>query len=394
MRSIQCVALAVALLLVAACGGSGTPPSRTSSAPSAPAAPASQPQASAAPAAPAGAPAQWDEVVAKARQEGRVVVDVPPEVGDKYRTAFQAVGERFGFTVETRTTSTGDTAQVILRECNVGRPSLDVVLGGMSEVFEVYPRGCLASLKPMLLLPEAVDPANWREGALKFQDPEGEYLLQLGEYVTGVLIYNSERLKAQDIATSRDLLKPELKGKIASHDPRQAGGGRGLATFLLDVLGPDYIRQLYLGQEVARTSDQRQLAEWIARGVYLVGLGSVERGIEPLRQEGMPIGVTRLTDIPGYVTGGTTVLKVPKNPPHPNAATVMVNWMASREGQKVMMEIIGQPSRRVDLEPTPNIPPYRLLEPGVRYEKEDYDFDFYTRRRPEATKTLLEILGR
>jgi ABC-type Fe3+ transport system substrate-binding protein len=333
-------------------------------------------------------------VLAKARQEGRVVVDVPPEVGDKYRTAFQAVGERFGFTIETRTVSTGDTAQVILRECGVGRPSLDVVLGGMSEVFEVYPRGCLASVKAQLLLPEVTDPANWREGELKFQDPDGEYFLQLGEYVTGVLIYNSERLKAQDVATSRDLLKPELKGKIASHDPRQAGGGRGLATFLLDVLGPDYVRQLYLGQEMARTSDQRQLAEWIARGVYLVGLGSVERGIEPLRQEGLPIGVTRLTDIPGYVSGGTTVLKVPKNPPHPNAATVMVNWMASREGQKTMMEIIGQPSRRVDLEPTPNIPSYRLLEPGVRYEREDYDFDFYTKRRPEATQALLGILGR
>jgi ABC-type Fe3+ transport system substrate-binding protein len=323
-----------------------------------------------------------------------VVVDVPPEVGDKYRTAFQTVGERYGFTVETRTTSSGDTAQVILRECGVGRASLDVVLGGMSAIFEVYPRGCLSSLKEMLLLPEVTDPANWREGVLKFQDPDGEYLLQLGEYVTAVLVYNSERLKPQDIATSRDLLKPELKGKIASHDPRQAGGGRGLATYLLDVLGPDYIRQLYLGQDVARTSDQRQLAEWIARGVYLVGLGSVERGIEPLRQEGMPIGVTRLTDIPGYVTGGTTVLKVPKDPPHPNAATVMVNWMASREGQQVMMEIIGQPSRRVDLEPTPNVPPYRLLEPGVHYEREDYDFDFYTKRRPEATKMLLEILGR
>ena len=36
-----------------------------------------------------------------------------------------------------------------------------------------------------------------------------------------------------------DLLKPELKGKIASHDPRQAGGGRGLATYLLEVLGPE-----------------------------------------------------------------------------------------------------------------------------------------------------------
>jgi len=72
----------------------------------------------------------------------------------------------------------------------------------------------------------------------------------------------------------------------------------------------------------------------------------------------------------------------------------MLNWMASREGQRIMMEVVGQPTRRIDVEPTPNIPPYRLLEAGVRYEKDDYDYDFYTQRRPEATRALLEILGR
>ncbi len=377
----------VAVLMVGmACG---TPPAR------APAPPlgGSAPMPAAAP-PPAGVSAEWDAVLVRAREEGRVVIDVPPEVGDKYRGAFQVIPERFGFMVEVRTTGTADTAQLILRECSVGRQSLDVVIGGMSEAFEVLPRGCLAPVRPLLLLPEAADPAYWRDGVLKFNDPEGQYLFQLGEYVSGVLIYNTDRLKASDIATSRDLLKPELRGKIATHDPRQAGGGRGLATYFLDVLGPDYIRRLYLEQEPARTSDQRQLAEWIARGIYWVGLGGVERGIEPLRREGLPLGVTRLTDVPGYVSGGTTVLKVPKDPPHPNAATVMVNWLASREGQRVMMEVVGQPTRRIDVEPTPNIPPYRLLEPGVRYEIDDYDYEYYTRHRPEATRALLEILGR
>src|SRR5712692_6328570 len=284
------VAVALALLVGVACASPST---------RAPAgAAASQPQAAPAALAPTDTSPQWQEVLTRARAEGRVVVDVPPEVGDAYRAAFQVIPERFGFTVETRTIGTAEIAQLLLRECSVGRQSLDVVLGGLSEVFDVYPRGCLAPIKSQLLLPEVADPANWRDGVLKFDDPDGDYFFQLGEYVTGVLIYNSQRLKPADIATSRDLLKPELKGKIASHDPRQAGGGRGLATYLLEVLGPDYIRQLYLGQDVARTSDQRQLAEWIARGVHLVGLGSVERGIEPLRQEGLPIGVTRLTDIP------------------------------------------------------------------------------------------------
>src|SRR5262249_450088 len=154
--------------------------------------------------------------------------------------------------------------------------------------------GCLSPIKPMLGLPENADGANWRGGRPKFNDPDGAYFLELGTYVSGILIYNTARVKLDDLRTSRDLLKPEFKGKIASYDPRPAAAGRGAATYLLDVLGPDYIRALYFGQDVARTTDHRQLAEWVARGIYLIGLGAVERGIEPLRTEGLPIGVTLL----------------------------------------------------------------------------------------------------
>jgi ABC-type Fe3+ transport system substrate-binding protein len=103
--------------------------------------------------------------------------------------------------------------------------------------------------------------------------------------------------------------------------------------------------------------------------------------------------VAFLQDAPGYVVGGTTVIKMVKDAPHPNAATVVLNWMASREGQKAMMEIIGQPSRRTDVEVPDSVPWYRVPKPGVEYHDE-YEFDTYVNKRAEAARILTELLGR
>ncbi|HEY7064137.1 MAG TPA: extracellular solute-binding protein [Chloroflexota bacterium] len=385
----QTILLAALLALTLGCGAS-QPPAR-SAAP--PAAVAAGPGAAPAAATPATGQSQWDEVLAAARKEGKVVVDVPAEVVDQYRSAFRDFREQFGIEVEARAGSTADTAQLILRECAVGRPSLDVALGGMSETLEVYPRGCLTPLRPRLILPEVTDTSKWRGGHLTFNDPEDQYFLQLGESVYGMPLINTERLRPEELASSRDLLKPELKGKIVSYDPRRAGAGQSDATYFLGVLGPDFVGELYKGQDVTNTADHRQLAEGVARGVYLVGLGHVERGVEPLRREGLPLGVATLQDAPGYVVGGSTVLKLIKDAAHPNAATVMANWMASRDGQRTMMEIIGQPSRRTDVEVPDSVPSYRIPKDGVSYQ-DAYDYDYYVNKRPESGRVLLDLLGR
>jgi ABC-type Fe3+ transport system substrate-binding protein len=337
---------------------------------------------------------RWDEVVAKARQEGKVVFAAPPEVANEYRAGLRRFTEQYGIEVETRTPGTSELPQIVVRECGVNRQTFDVLQGGMSEAFEVLPRGCIAPVKPLLILPEVADPAHWRGGFHKFNDPDGQYLFQMGEHVSGVLIYNTERVKREDLRAGRDLLKPELKGKMATLDPRVSGAGRGAATYFYEVLGPDFIRQLYLGQDLARTNDHRQLAEWIARGTHLVGIGAVDRSVEPLVKEGLPIGLTAPDDLPGYLSGGSTVVKAIKDPPHPNAQIVLINWLASKEGQRLMMEALEQPTRRVDVPVPESIPAHRLPQPGVSYELDSYEFAYYTERRQETTRALLQILGR
>ncbi|HTN69829.1 MAG TPA: hypothetical protein VMO00_01940, partial [Methylomirabilota bacterium] len=120
---------------------------------------------------------------------------------------------------------------------------------------------------------------------------------------------------------------------------------------------------------------------------------SVDRNVEPLRQEGLPIGIIpSLTDAPGYITGGSSVLKLVKDSPHPNGATVLLNWLASKEGQEIFSQSSGHPSRRTDVS-TKGVPSHRIPTAGVDY-LDTYTYEFYSKKRPEISKKLAELLGR
>jgi ABC-type Fe3+ transport system substrate-binding protein len=143
---------------------------------------------------------------------------------------------------------------------------------------------------------------------------------------------------------------------------------------------------------VVYTGDYRQLADWIAKGVHWIGLGQISRPIEPLRKEGLPIEVVTHKDFPGFLSGGGGVLKVLKNPPHPNAATILLNWLASKEGQEFFSDVSEWPSRRVDVS-RKGLPEYLFPKAGVKY-LDNFDYKFYTEKRPETSKKLIELLGR
>jgi iron(III) transport system substrate-binding protein len=339
------------------------------------------------------APGMWDQVVAKARQEGKVVLGSGVGIPSFRQGVTTAFAKKFGIDVEFRVLEGAELTTVVARECAAGRPSMDVLLGGLSELIAVYQKGCLAPAKARLLLDEVVNPKNWQRGVLKWNDPEGQYFLQTADQVYGSIAVNSNQVKSKDIASSKDLLKPQYTGKIASYDPRKSGAGQSDATYWFATLGEDHVRRLYVDQKVVYTSDHRQLAEWIARGVYLAGLGTVDRTIEPMRQEGLPIGIIpSLSDAPGYLTGGTSVLKLVKDSPNPNAATVLLNWLASKEGQEIFSEFTGHPSRRIDVG-TKGVPSHRIPSPALDY-LDTYTYEFYTKKRPEISKKLTELLGR
>lgn len=336
----------------------------------------------------------WDNILARARQNGRVTLGTNLGVPEFRQGVTSAFSKRYGISVELRVLEGAELVAVAGRECAAGRTSMDVLLGGLSELITLHPRGCLAPAKPKLLLPEVVDTKNWRGGFLKFNDPEGQYLLQLSEFASfGRLLFNTNQIKQQELRTTADLLKPNFKGKIAGFDPRISGAGQATAAYLLTVFGEDYIRKLYLGQAMVYSTNHRQLSEWVARGTYHMALGVQERGFEPFVKEGFPLKVLNsLDDAPGYLLGGSGVIKLMKDSPHPDGAVVLLNWLASKEGQEIYSRTVDQPSRRVDVQ-LDDIPAYLYPKPGTKY-LDTYSNDFYTKKRPEVMKVLTHLLGR
>lgn len=339
------------------------------------------------------APIQWDSLVSRGQQEKRVVLGTDISIGNFRQAITNGFAKQFGIDLELRVLEGAQLVAIASRECAAGRPSMDVLLSGNSELISLYPKGCLSPVKTKLILSEVTDVKYWRGGALKWNDPEGQYLLQTSEAAYGWTVINTDQIKPGELSLAKDLLRPEYRGKIASFDPRSGGAGQGRATYMMTALGEEYVRSLYVDQKVTYTANHQQLAEWIARGIYSIGLGAVERIFEPMRKEGLPIGViASFGDAPGYLTGGSSVMKLIKDGPNPNAAAVLLNWFAAKEAQTIYGKNVLQPSRRTDVA-VKEIPDYLIPKADAKY-LDSYGYEFYAKKRPEAIKRLIELLGR
>ena len=117
------------------------------------------------------------------------------------------------------------------------------------------------------------------------------------------------------------------------------------------------------------------------------------RDIEALRKEGFPIEValSGRPDAPSYLTAGFGLAVLVKQAPHPNAAKLLVNWLAMKEGQEVWNRTQRIVSARTDLDNT-WAPEYIIPKPGVPYV-DTYDWDrTLTKRGPDQVERLKQLL--
>ena len=87
---------------------------------------------------------------------------------------------------------------------------------------------------------------------------------------------------------------------------------------------------------------------------------------------GLPVSPIPRIKEGGQANNGSGVLTVVKNPPHPNAAKVFINWFLSRRGQMALQkhnDLYGEDppnSRRIDI-PKDVLVPVNRMVPGKRY---------------------------
>lgn len=333
----------------------------------------------------------WQELAAAARPEGKVVISTNT-VGVR-ETMADAFKQRFGIEVEVLLGRGSDAVARIMRERAAGVYTVDVLMSGMGNVAaDLYPARALAPVKPMLVVPEVTDLTKWRDGRIRFADPDGEYVLRSVESTQNNVVINTDFVSRADLRRSDDLLNPKFQGKISTMDPLIQGGGDGLATYLLRARGEDFLRRLYVDQKPAFSGDQRQLADWLARGVYPINLTAREPDILELQREGFKIEAFWFDDIPGMVGAGGGFLSVMDGAPHPSAAKLWVNWLASKEGQELYSAAMAQASNRLDVENNAKLPPFLVPQPGRQYFDLN-DWTFVTVDEAPAKARMRSFLG-
>ncbi len=333
---------------------------------------------------------QWNKIVAEARKEGKVVVmgSADPVVRKELPAIFKA---KFGVTLEYIGGRGGDNLARLRMERRAGAYTVDAVTAGVTNMVEYYQEGLLDPLLPALLLPEVLDPAKWKKKKLWFVDPGEKYILRLYNYLASGLLYlNREQVKPGSFKSVHELLDPKWRGKISSLDPTISGPGQAEATRFYLQLGEEFVKRLYIDQKPIFSRDKRQIVDWLARGSYPVSISAETEFVVELKKQGLPVDMVSLPDAPGTLTAGNGLLALMNRAPHPNAARLFVNWIASKEGAELLGRARQKPTTRSDIDESYAVS-WEVPKPGVSYF-DLHSWEFTMNMREKVNERVKNIL--
>jgi iron(III) transport system substrate-binding protein len=182
----------------------------------------------------------------------------------------------------------------------------------------------------------------------EYRDPNN---LWIGTNLQVVTI--NQNTKAIDAAsgpkTWQDLLDPRWKGKIAYTDPANSGFSYAIATGLLTYWGEDDAAWNKLSSLIVNTKVLNRstlVFDGNGSGEYPVGI-SLEYAGYLWAHNGAPVKV-------GYPTEGTVALAegaaMIKGAPDPDAARALIDYLASKPTQEMLLKLTFRRPARQDVE--------------------------------------------
>ena len=292
--------------------------------------------------------AEWDKIVDAGRKEGKIVASIPPSA-ELRKLMELSFTRQYGISVEFIPARGSNVIQRMVNEAKAGVRYFDLHIGGTESVVTgMLPENILDAVDPYFVLPEVKDPKQWWGGHL-WADNAKRFLYIFVAYQTVSLWTNPNEYKPAEFSSFDDLLNAKLRGRIGISDPRTPGSGSSMWSYMLYIKGEEYLKRL-VAQKLFVTRDLRLLAENLAKGKIAVTSGIGYSEFLPFIKANLPVLPLPMPKEGLYVSGGYGHLTVLKNPPHPNAAKVFVNWLLSRDGQEVFTRGMGVGSRRLDVD--------------------------------------------
>jgi iron(III) transport system substrate-binding protein len=292
---------------------------------------------------------EWKKIIEAAKKEGKIVAGGPPTavLRQKYKETFE---KKFGLELELLSAPGPQNAGRAAAEFKAGVRYFDVLHGGSGTLEPLMNENMLALFSDYMVLEEVKDPRQWWGGHMWEDNVKtNRFIYSFTADFSTPPFYNAELLKATDIASYDDLLNPKWKGKIGFFEPRIPSAGQGLWGFLMKIKGKEFLQKL-AEQSLFISRDGKQLADGLAKGTLVIGLGLSQRFVDPYVAAGLPIKpLMSIKEGLGGSNGFGTVA-VMKDAPHPNATKVYINWLLGKEGQDLYSRALTQGTRRLDVD--------------------------------------------
>ncbi|MCC6887343.1 MAG: extracellular solute-binding protein [Hyphomicrobiales bacterium] len=285
-------------------------------------------------------------LVAAARKEGRVVWYTTLIVNQAVRPLKQAFERAYpGIELQYVRGDESPTAAKLLSEAKAGRVQADV-FDGISSMVPLKRAGLVAPHVP----PAAASiPADMK-------DRDG-YWIAILLYVFAPGINTTLVPPGRVPKTYRDLLDPAWRGKMA-WNPNSIAGAIGFvgATLLSqgEARGMEYLKALAAQRIVNVEASSRAILDQVIAGEYPMGLMMFNHHTVISAQKGAPSDWVKLEPVPVALDA----VGILKDAPHPNAARLLVNFLTSEDGQRVLQKADYLPAM-------PSIP---AMKPGLRPE--------------------------
>jgi iron(III) transport system substrate-binding protein len=261
-------------------------------------------------------------VVAAAKREGGLVLYTALVGVPSTKAIAKAFEAKYGIPIQILEARASELRERIRTEQTAGRFLGDVMFNSENQAI------ILAAEDKSLVAHEPVPSAS--DLRYPFKDDGLKSPVMTINY--GLLVNNRLVPPGQEPKSWRDLTDPKWKGKILSDDVRAVGGGYVMFYVTYEKLGRAY-QEAMATQNIKFTREQREAARRVARGEFAIYMPFILGDAQGLK--GLPVRPVKPQEGAPFVLYATAMLK---NPPHPNAARLYIDFCESEEVQKIFAE--------------------------------------------------------
>jgi iron(III) transport system substrate-binding protein len=283
------------------------------------------------------------KLIEGAKKEGKVVYwasGMSPRLVQALQDGFKKKYGLKEFEVTVFQRRTTEIISLVTQELRVGRLSADIISGGIPVFYyDLLKMGELMKY----------DSPEYRHFERVGGWSEPGYWVMTGGY-SSVMMWNPKRFK-KGLSTYDDLLDPQLKGMICSADATKVDAPLYAYLGLRKILNKDFFVKL-AKQDVVFFTRVSEVPLKIVTGEFLAGFLGSNRAAYVAASEGGDIKVTYSKE--GEVLQANPLVILSKAP-HPNAAKLLIDYIHSFEGQKLMVDIDGYQTGRKDIPIPPKV---------------------------------------